>query len=1066
MDIVDFLPIYPDLQDSGFNLDIAKMKEFHDLISREDSGKPDGGVLFNHQEMVARFISPYTPYDSLLLYHTPGTGKTCAAIAIAEAFIRNSKSFKEIVVLVPNEVIKTVWINEIARTCTGDKYYDPSSTIRTHKNVFKKYTILTYRTFIKNFVKGKSDKYIIDQFSNSVIIIDEAHNLRAHDLLGGGDIESSAEQADLEISESQVVEPTGNVESLLEPTNDEPTLEPTAVGAREPLPRRKSSRESPVYEDIFRLLSLVQNTKKILLSGTPMVDDAKELNGLLNLILPEIISLDEFTSYLKGTKNINEFKDKIVGRVSYIRHAENAPRVVSVHSGNQFTNHIKTVSLEMHDLQKEAYLKVVAEEASEGALRDSLFRARRQAINCVTGKKMNSMIKGTNKDEKLSNLADHSIFYSYVVKFLDEHPAEPTFIFNDMTAGTGGINAMSYFLSELGYDVFSLLKKTKKSTKPKIAVITGEITPTNRSKIIQIFNSKENRDGSKILAILASDVLAEGVSFTNVRHVIIRPFWNDSHIQQVIARAVRANSLSYLPQQDRVVNVYRVLVFYAGTNAIPDEEVPIGDRRKGAEDNIDIHMYKYTETKDLEIKMMERVLKEVAFDCALNYDRNVVTDGSVDSIDQTDSETAVGARKPLPLENSRECDYTKCKHVCYGVNVSQDDIDNLASKDDSKLIKKSYMAYYSEPQIAMYIATITEYMSDGHHMTRIDDIIEHFDSENKAIFALAVDRMVSQNAIIKDSYGNECVLRHRNNQLFLVRSDQNLEMYEQFRTQPHLLNYYARYPFVNSYKTLDTITNDSILDTALPKITEIVDAIEKDNLDERIIKDMCKELPAEAKIFIVEYMAASAAQTGASNVKFLRMFEDYIFNSGDSDGNKQQTFHTLNRNTVCGAKYYDFVINSKKGSFRCLGGGALGAREPLRRDGGDNTTTDLPPQFEDCKNHGSILTQLNESIADKLEKRNIKVPYGVVQDCTFKIAGPTTVKSGTACSNAKVWPDDKLKKICKDLDPENAEECDVVKTIADKKTKEPTEVLDRQKMCGEVLPKRFKKADKFMDWPA
>ena len=48
-------------------------------------------MLLKHQILIARFLSPYTPYDRLLLFHDPGTGKTCTA-ANAYEFFRNEES--------------------------------------------------------------------------------------------------------------------------------------------------------------------------------------------------------------------------------------------------------------------------------------------------------------------------------------------------------------------------------------------------------------------------------------------------------------------------------------------------------------------------------------------------------------------------------------------------------------------------------------------------------------------------------------------------------------------------------------------------------------------------------------------------------------------------------------------------------------------------------------------------------------------------------------------------------------------------------------------------------------
>ena len=40
--------------------------------------------LAPHQKFIKNFLSMYTPYNGLLLYHGLGTGKTCSAIGVAE----------------------------------------------------------------------------------------------------------------------------------------------------------------------------------------------------------------------------------------------------------------------------------------------------------------------------------------------------------------------------------------------------------------------------------------------------------------------------------------------------------------------------------------------------------------------------------------------------------------------------------------------------------------------------------------------------------------------------------------------------------------------------------------------------------------------------------------------------------------------------------------------------------------------------------------------------------------------------------------------------------------------
>jgi superfamily II DNA or RNA helicase len=86
--------LYPNLNDINFNIKIAEKKEFNDT-------KYDGEIHQNikeyadmlakadfelspHQMFVKNFLSSQTPYNSLLLYHGLGTGKTLSAIGVCE----------------------------------------------------------------------------------------------------------------------------------------------------------------------------------------------------------------------------------------------------------------------------------------------------------------------------------------------------------------------------------------------------------------------------------------------------------------------------------------------------------------------------------------------------------------------------------------------------------------------------------------------------------------------------------------------------------------------------------------------------------------------------------------------------------------------------------------------------------------------------------------------------------------------------------------------------------------------------------------------------------------------
>ena len=65
-------------------------------------------ILKSTQKLLRNFMSPYTPYRGLLIYHEMGVGKTCTAITIAESLKNIVKLFqndKKFALLLKNQVV-------------------------------------------------------------------------------------------------------------------------------------------------------------------------------------------------------------------------------------------------------------------------------------------------------------------------------------------------------------------------------------------------------------------------------------------------------------------------------------------------------------------------------------------------------------------------------------------------------------------------------------------------------------------------------------------------------------------------------------------------------------------------------------------------------------------------------------------------------------------------------------------------------------------------------------------------------------------------------------------------
>ena len=235
--------LYPTLDDPEFNIKIASKKEFAD--TRYDGTVQDSleaikkysnkmcnadFELSPHQLFVRNFLSFQTPYNSLLLYHGLGTGKTCSAITICEEMrdylvqIGMSTSQKIIIVASPNvqqnfklqlfdknklKLIDGIWN---IRSCTGNKYLkeinpmnmkgmEEEKVVSEIKKIIRRsYRFLGYDQFANLIEKTSSvSDEIVDRshrtkimmqklklvFGNSLIVIDEFHNIKSTDEKSG-----------------------------------------------------------------------------------------------------------------------------------------------------------------------------------------------------------------------------------------------------------------------------------------------------------------------------------------------------------------------------------------------------------------------------------------------------------------------------------------------------------------------------------------------------------------------------------------------------------------------------------------------------------------------------------------------------------------------------------------------------------------------------------------------------------------------------------------------------------------------------------------------------------------
>ena len=322
--------LYPHLDDEFLNIKIANKQEFQEnkliiKIDKDFDFEKQSNEICNkdfelapHQKFIKNFLSMYTPYNGILLYHGLGTGKTCSAIGVAEETRKYLKfmGYNERIIIVasPNvqenfylqlfderklEQQNGVWtinncagqnildeINMIQKNLTRDK------VIKIVKNIINNYYLFMGYTQFANLIIKKSNissqslnsmdskkKQLLIKnrlqkfFNNRLIIIDEIHNIR----------------------------------------------------------QSKDNSNKLVSNELIKLVKNVNNLKLLFMSATPMFNDYKEIIFLINILnLNDRRSIVEVKdvfandgSFLVNSNGeqvgLELFRRKINGYISYIK---------------------------------------------------------------------------------------------------------------------------------------------------------------------------------------------------------------------------------------------------------------------------------------------------------------------------------------------------------------------------------------------------------------------------------------------------------------------------------------------------------------------------------------------------------------------------------------------------------------------------------------------------------------------------------------------------------------------------------------------------------------------------
>lgn len=318
-----------------------EIKEYRDGVCARSGFKLD-----EHQSLLANFINPNTPYTGLLIFHGTGSGKSCAAVAIAEKFKSIVEKYgTKIHVLAPGPLLKQNFLNEIIK-CTAETYLkefqdktiilSKEDKLKIQKNainaVNQYYRIMTYRSFYKKVLGEKIRDKVVTKKNT---------------------VKSSARKTETGEYERDVsMDRIYSLDNTLLIVDEAHALTDNEYG-----------------NAIKKIIENSKQLKIILLTATPMKNLADNIVDLLNYIRPRTSQIERDKIFTSARGNLIEFKSggreylrkMCRGYVSYLRGADPLTYAERVDMGEippglDFT---KVTRCYMEDFQLKAYTQVI-----------------------------------------------------------------------------------------------------------------------------------------------------------------------------------------------------------------------------------------------------------------------------------------------------------------------------------------------------------------------------------------------------------------------------------------------------------------------------------------------------------------------------------------------------------------------------------------------------------------------------------------------------------------------------------------------------------------------------------
>lgn len=715
------------------------------------------------QSILPNYISPNTPYKGIILMHGVGSGKTMSAIRIAEQFKVQIKKYNtKIYVIVPGPNTRENFKKELI-VSTGETYLKNKEGLNQMSKVeidkekkaaiysaLQYYKILSYKSFYKkvlgekivekkmvgtNKIKASYRKtfdgnyereLVVDRITNmdnSILIIDEAHNISGNEY---GEalkkiIKNSENLRVILLTATPMINLADEIVDLLNfirPGSDQIQRDQIFTNEKNYSMKIKPGGLDYLKEKARGYISFYRGS--IPYTFAKRVEKGIIPNGMLfTPVIKCFMEPFQLKTYIEITKNFEDTLDRASSAASnfvfpglnkdntdlegyYSTEGINTVLSQLNNSGAKLRSLInsKIFDGKLTKAEEENFIYENDKNNITGLILKSQYIKKFSTKFFTILEKLNRLVEGNKGSSTAfiySNLVKAGGIELFAETLIQNGYLEYQSEYNDYDIKDETID----YKSGLTYLEFKKKQRKLSDFKPATFILvtggmdeSGEDVPEIKQQIIQdVFNNPDNSDGKYIKFVLGSRVMNEGVTLMNCSQVhIIDVFFNIPKVEQVIGRAIRMcvhqdviNDNYKYPK----VSVYRYVVALSNKNKL--------------ELSTDEILYQKAELKYLNVKEVERSLKEIAFDCPLLLHANMFPEEIEeykDCVPPTQENIKSGKQICPAL-----CDFKRCELKCYSNKLNDKYWDS--KKNSYKKINKEDLDYNTyNDELAKYEITL------------------------------------------------------------------------------------------------------------------------------------------------------------------------------------------------------------------------------------------------------------------------------------------------------------------------------------------------------------------------